>query len=472
MCRESISAASSQHLPQVAVVQSQGQGYPPYTPAQGGKFCRIQTLQTTLHSHQLQWIGVLSTVEGDANGGTAHPPSSPIPSSILPSLSLRPPHHSVQVFQLGVLMEPSCSEALWHLGNGQLSQYEACEEEQWLKDAELSFRASIAMEGKVSPTLIPEKLKEQEWWKKSNTKDEKACTATTSTATKQLSVAGRGKPGAPTTSRTQPGAGRAATSKVGAGAASKVGVGASRKTSVESRGSVGAAKVAPTKRTSTGGTSTTGGKRVVTLGELKTMRGTTASKGKEPLSSSKGKDALHSDSPKQDPTTAAPTEEQDEKINTPSYLPRLGLARTLSKTDDPKKQHESRKLYKEVMKMSPDFHDAYIELGEILSKYNPAGAVEVYARFPFNNPPTFDDAYLHGEIIRLLMKSENYDNACLITSMIAMGTALGIGVLDKQVAILEGKFKYPILKKVYAGVHRKPVDDPDLMSFFKFKCWL
>lgn len=383
----------------------------------------------------------------------------------------------MQVFQLGVLLQPSSSEALCHLGNGQLSQYEACEEEKWLKDAELSFRASIAMEGKaVSPTVIPEKLKEQEWWKESNPKEEKASTSTTSTAfpkpvpatgkqppaaAKQLTVAGRGKPGG-ATSRTQHSAGRAAS------AASKpAGVGAGgRKVSVESKGPVGVAKVAPTKRTSS-----TGGKIVVTLGDLKGGRfGATASKGKDPPSSTPASKAATSPQQEHD-TTAAPTEEQA-IINKPSYMPRLGLARTLSKSLDPKKHHELHKLYKEVMKMAPDFHDAYIELGEILSKTNPAGAVEVYAKFPFNDPPTFDDAYLHGEIIRLLMKSENYDNAHLISSMVAMGTALGIGVLDKQVAILEGKFKYAILKKVYAGVHGKPVDDPDLISFFKFKCWI
>ena len=70
------------------------------------------------------------------------------------------------------------------------------------------------------------------------------------------------------------------------------------------------------------------------------------------------------------------------------------------------------------------------------------------------------------------MKSENYDAPHLCTSLIAMGKALGIGVLDKQVGILESKFKTGLLKKVYSGVHGKPVDDPELQEFFKFKCWL
>ena len=38
--------------------------------------------------------------------------------------------------------------------------------------------------------------------------------------------------------------------------------------------------------------------------------------------------------------------------------------------------------------------------------------------------------------------------------------------------ILDSKFKTDLLKKVYAGVHRKDVNDPDLAAFFKFKCWI
>lgn len=404
-------------------------------------------------------------------------------------------HSIVQVFRLGVVLQPSSSEALCHLGNGQFSQYEASEEERWLKDAELSFRASIAMEGSaISSTLIPDKLKEQEWWKKRNATEEAVASPAGSGATKTAPAVGKqpanikqpaGKPvqpagrarGGPPTSRTQPGAGRGSTG------APKVGSAGAKTTGVDARR--GGAKVASSKpgpvqkpcpRVSSG-------KTVATLGDIKTGggggRGNVASKSKEPRSSSpagKGKDDKASgggSSPKQD-TTTSPSQAQDDKsvTNKPSYLSRLGLARTLAKTQDPKKQQESHKLYKDVMKMSPDFHDAYIELGEILAKTNPEGAVEVYARFPFDEPPTFDDAYLHGEIIRLLMKSGSYDNPRLSASMIAMGKALGIGVLDKQVTILEGKFKYHILKIVYAGVHGKAVDDTELAAFFKFKCWI
>ena len=37
--------------------------------------------------------------------------------------------------------------------------------------------------------------------------------------------------------------------------------------------------------------------------------------------------------------------------------------------------------------------------------------------------------------------------------------------------ILDDKFKTELLKSVYAGVNNKPIDDPDMQAFFKFKCW-
>lgn len=159
------------------------------------------------------------------------------------------------------------------------------------------------------------------------------------------------------------------------------------------------------------------------------------------------------------------------EVNPSSHHARLGLARALAKSTDPAKIKEAPSFYREVMKMAPEVHDAYIELGEMLARTDALAAVEVYAAFPFSQPPSFDDAYLQGEIVRLLMESESYDDPRLCSSMIALGQALGIAVLERRVAVLEAKFKTALLKKVYAGVHGKPVDDPDLVAFFKFKCW-
>ena len=405
------------------------------------------------------------------------------------------------------MLRPNSSEALYRLGNGQLDQYDATNEARWLRDAELSFRASLNMEGKaIQASVIPSELKEQDWWKNKDAKAEKP-PATTSKATGAAAgakkpgpgttttnragagarqqpggnkqppparqpAAGRGKPGvAPTTSRTGAGGGRG-TATTGA---SKVGgAGARKPPGTDTR--AGAGKSGQGVKTNTRAPTT--GKSVATLGELKAGNKPNTTANTKPAQTPSSQEVKVTVSTSNVSNTSSdksvsekPSQEKVE-MNCPSYQARLGLARTLIKTEDEKKQDEAYSLYREVMKMSPNLHDAYIELGDVLAKKNPKEAVDVYSKFPFQDPPTFDDAFLHGEIIRLLMKSEDYDNPHLCSSMIAMGKALGIGVLEKQVAILEGKFKSPLLKSVYAGVHGKPVDDPELKAFFKFKCWL
>ena len=390
-----------------------------------------------------------------------------------------PPSLFIQVFELGVVLQPSSSEALCHLGNGQLTQYDTTNEDSWLKEAELSFRASIAMEGKaISPSTIPNELKEQEWWKKRTapaTSDAKKPTPTaqkqpTAPASKQPPT--RGKPTAPQGAKNQPAARQAAktantqpAAKRPTGPATRQPSGAAKPGPVKPGPAKPGQRVTPTKPQ-------VGGK--ATHCEPKTapkkpqQNVTTPSPTKPPGG---GKEEVSSPAATSTNSTPAPPPTKAE-LNKQTYHPRLGLARTLAKFSDAKKHEESHSLYRQVIKMSPQVHDAYIELGEMLSKSNPVAAVEVYAQYPFSDPPSFDDAFLHGEIVNLLMKSESYDAPQLCTSLVAMGKALGIGVLEKQVTILEGKFKTGLLKKVYAGVHGKPLDDPELQAFFKFKCWM
>ncbi len=380
-------------------------------------------------------------------------------------------------------------------------EYEASNDAQLLKDAEFSFRSSIEMEGKtILPSLIPDMLKNEEWWKNKHAtkapppgKPVNSASSTTSNAsTSKKPVTNIGRPQPPSggggggggggRGKSAPGKVVSPTSKPG-GTAGSSRTAATKKPPGGERGGarLPAAKTGPTARPSGRGTASTGGKSVATLGELKTgsKKSTTTTTTGNPSVPNKssavptnagGASSLGNppSAARQDTTTInAPAE-----INKKTYHPRLGLARTLSKTSDTKTQEEAHSLYHQVTSMAPHVHDAYIELGEMLATSDPVKAVEVYAKFPFSDPPTFDDAFLHGEIIRLLMKSESYEKEQLVRSMIAMGKALGIGVLDKQVAILEGKFKSSILKQVYAGVHGKSVEDPELVAFFKFKCWL
>ena len=183
--------------------------------------------------------------------------------------------------------------------------------------------------------------------------------------------------------------------------------------------------------------------------------------------------------PKQPPSSTSPTTPTAQSTpvepvgppNPKSFHPRLGLARVLTRLgSDPE---AARRFYEECITMEPNLHDAYIELGEVLVKSDPLGAVEVYSKYPFPEPLTYDDAYLHGEIARLLIKHETFDDPRLGLSMIALGKVMGFSVLDKYVEILDSKLKYSkLLMEIYAQVNGKTVDDPDLQQFFKFKCWI
>ena len=159
--------------------------------------------------------------------------------------------------------------------------------------------------------------------------------------------------------------------------------------------------------------------------------------------------------------------------NLPSYQARLGLARVLVKSNATDTSTEIECLYKEVIKMAPSVHDAYIELGEILVKVKPMDAVDVYTKFPFAPGCSFDDAYLYCEIVRILIKEEKFDDSRLGPNMVALGKVMGLSALEKYVTVIESKFKYnALLRQVYAGVNGKSVDDKDLQQFFKFKCWV
>ena len=365
---------------------------------------------------------------------------------------------------LGVRLEPCSSIALCHLGNTQLDEYEVTEASSDLKNAELSFRGSIALEGKPSRGAgIPEQLSQQSWYqadkpqskaseqptKQTATKSSQPAGSTTKTAGKQATT---GKVISPTRSKTQqpaaikgkatstaaanPRSGRTANNPVTRAMASKV----------------------PAKSTAA---STSKG--VATLGELKAGNGgnkSTAPPTKEPSKSVAP--VAKEDAIKEVVDSTAP-------INERSHHPRLGLARVLVKQKSPQ---EAAALYHEVITMAPHIHDAYIELGEMLATDDPLAAVDVYCKFPFSPELTFDDAYLYGEIVQLLMKKESHDDPRLLQYMVAMGKVLGLSALEKHVTKLESKFQTKLLRSVYAGVNNRDVNDTELQAFFKFKCWI
>lgn len=339
-------------------------------------------------------------------------------------------------------------------------QYEATGDPSWLSLAQLSFEASIECEGlPVSSKTAPLQVQQQDWWQKRALPAEATARLSTEKPL-QRSVAKAStssNPPAPRGKQVPVSRGKQATTATGKPVSSKAGAGRA----IAPKGK----PVAQTARA----------RGVATLGEMKT--GSEKPAGKMIEKEQSKSSALAASVVGQTDTSAAHGPPTDSPIvvekNPVTHHARLGLARVLARhSSDGKPSDQCVTLYQAVIKMAPDVHDACIELGELLAKHDPVAAVSIYSKFPFSNPPTFDDAYLHGEIVRLLMASKSYDDPLLISSMVSLGQALGIAVLEKHVKVLELVFKTAVLKKVYAGVHGKGVDDPDMQAFFKFKCWM
>jgi len=72
----------------------------------------------------------------------------------------------------------------------------------------------------------------------------------------------------------------------------------------------------------------------------------------------------------------------------------------------------------------------------MLSQTNPMAAVEIYSKFPKSENPTFDDAFIFGEIVLLLMKCEKYDDPRLESNLIGMGRVMGLGMCQRFFPLL------------------------------------
>ena len=73
----------------------------------------------------------------------------------------------------------------------------------------------------------------------------------------------------------------------------------------------------------------------------------------------------------------------------------------------------------------------------MLVKSDPIGAVDIYCRFPVAEDPTFDDAFIFQEIVRLLIKNEKFDDQRLEKNMIRLGRVMGLGkFINKLILII------------------------------------
>ncbi|KAM8739261.1 uncharacterized protein AB9X84_021428 [Acanthopagrus schlegelii] len=362
--------------------------------------------------------------------------------------------------QLAVVTTPRDSHALCLLGLAQLAQYDnnpnADKSKEFITDACLSFKGSIELEDKTQSGEPPEQLSKQKWWRdRQQAENEKAATQSSTQPAgvkgpSDTSVAKRGaKRG-----RGGPGQGRLAAAGTRAPAPSS---------SAPTRG--GKAARPPAK------TPAARGRAGAATKPDKSFK--PSNNGPKPqLPASKSKQDCCSDTAEavEEPTVAEQNVEGP--VNRRSHTTRLGLARALSRSADT--QDQAKQLYQEVISMAPGVHDAYSELVQLLEPSDPQAAVEVYCRFPLKPAAeqSFDDAYISGEIVRILMRLEQYDHPQLGPSLVAYGKVMGLSCIEKYIDILDGKAMSKLLKSVYARIHDREEDDQDLQDFFKFKCWI
>ncbi|KAK3595487.1 hypothetical protein CHS0354_021583 [Potamilus streckersoni] len=370
-----------------------------------------------------------------------------------------------------VMSQPCSSEALYYLGAAQFARFENSPPGdaamKLLVDAKSSFQCCINLEGNSTAGDLPDVIKEQQWWQDKVKEEEKKKAEELKKAEGDKTAPSGG--GAAAKGGTA--AGRGAPATRGRGTATP----AARGGAAQGKGAVAASRG--------GATAARGGAKAAPAGKAApppSGRGAQAKPVPAKLGSTTSQHNCEQVKPQVTAESPAKLEEKPQEtsltsksvtgsINRKSYHPRLGLARAHKAAGE---VPEAQKYYNEVITMAPEVHDAYIESAEMLLKTNPLAAVDVYCKFPISAQPTFDDAFIIGEILRILMKNEKYDDPRLAPNMIAYGKALGLSALEKYIKILEEKFKAELLKTVYAGVNGRSVDDPDMQAFFKFKCWV
>ena len=384
--------------------------------------------------------------------------------------------------QQAAVLRPCSAQVLGLLGDAQLakSDSEPSRQQALLAQAELSFRAALDCIGKpLDAKEPPPSLEKQDWWEQRKREAE---------ATKQAAQAKPAQAGKTTAGQAKPAAGRGQAPAAGRGQAPATGkpAGAAGASRAGPKAPATKAPIKPAATNKPAAAPTKGGaankqqqavskptsKNVATLGQLKSGESTGAQAKGAPASSAP---AQSSDTDKEGVNKAEvniPTPTISSLVNSKTYHPFLGLARVLSRQNNPNTLQEAKGLYSQAIDICPGLHDAYIELADLLIENSPLEAVDVYLKYPFPDTPTFDDAYLYGEIVRILLKEGQYDDVRLVPNMVHLGKIMGISMLEKYVKILEDKFKTKALMQVYAGVHEKEVDDPGLVQFFRFKCWI
>ncbi|XP_074532235.1 uncharacterized protein LOC141795303 [Halichoeres trimaculatus] len=363
--------------------------------------------------------------------------------------------------QLAVVTTPRDSHALCLLGLAQLAQYDnnpnSYRSKETLTDACLSFQASIELEDKSQCGEAPEQISKQKWWQDRQE-------AETQRAAKQSITQAKGVKG-PSDTRVA----KSATKQERGGLGPRrVAAAVTKAPAPTPQAPIRGGKAA---RPPTKAPAARGRPGAVTKPDGSAKPSTNCTKPQIPTSKSK-QEPSPSTVETAEESVGANTARGASPVNRRSHISRLGLARALSRSSDTHDQ--AKQHYQEVISMAPEVHDAYTELAQLLEPSDPQAAVEVYSRFPLKPvaEQSFDDAFITGEIVRMLMSLEQFDHLQLGPSLVAYGKVMGLSCIEKYMDILDEKGLTKVLKSVYAKIHDRQEDDQELQDFFRFKCWI
>eukprot|EP00056_Hartaetosiga_gracilis_P011275 m.169482 g.169482 ORF g.169482 m.169482 type:complete len:446 (-) comp13481_c0_seq8:234-1571(-) len=402
-------------------------------------------------------------------------------------------HLRRQLAERCVRMSPNTPFPLCQLGWESVRSYEEEDDEEALQEAQLLFNAAWETATVPSPS-VPSELEQTAFWKSQTARTNTSAKATKHSSKTSTKIRSKG------------------TSTTRRGGANK---------SVPRRASLEKSKAPPPKRTSPRRTpppKSAHGLRTRAPGQQSlpplakgqkppkaTTRKTTAKVGrsKPPPTTTPTKAAFlrtNERKPKRKEAVSSPSKAGKESSSTPTVSKpphdtdsskaasllqlvniKLGLARVAVLRYEKDSNEQNRKNVDEhfgyVLENDPHNYDVYVDYGAFLEacEDGSSAVIALYDRFPFGNEehPSFDDAYLHGEAIRHIMKQKLLNHSTLKKHLIGLGRALGLRRIESYIDTLDESGKYTnTLKEIYAAVNHKNVDDKDLQPFFKFKCWV
>eukprot|EP00041_Stephanoeca_diplocostata_P002607 m.28329 g.28329 ORF g.28329 m.28329 type:complete len:1258 (+) comp13589_c0_seq2:646-4419(+) len=123
--------------------------------------------------------------------------------------------------------------------------------------------------------------------------------------------------------------------------------------------------------------------------------------------------------------------------------------------------------------VDPARYDAYIELADSLdSDGSTSDAIDALDTCPVKASPDFDDAYIHGEVVRLLIREKNFADDRLSKHLIGYAKVNGWNSIEKEVGMLDAMPKMSqTLRNIYVGVLGKQLDDPAVAEYLKLRSW-